>query len=136
MATKAKSTPQEAEAQTAGLAVTQQKQPQGATDGVQQGEVQPAAAAEAAEAADGDPAGAVAQQDPPPQELLMVDVRVLAAVTIDCVRFLPNDVIEGMPDAVAQAYAGSVDAHPDAVAYARSIDSPVKPFPGQAHAED
>lgn len=133
MATKAKSTPQEAEAQTAGLAVAQQEQPQGATDGAQQGEAQPAAAAEAA---DGDAAGAVAQQDPHPQEVPLVDVRVLAAVSIDGVRFQPNDVIEGMPDAVAQAYAGSVDAHPDAVAYARSIDSPVKPFPGQAHAED
>lgn len=129
MATKAKPTPQEAEAQTDGMAVAQQEQPQGATD-VQQ------VAAATAEAADGDAAGAVTQQDPPPQEMLLVDVRVLAAVTIDGVRFLPNDVIEGMPDAIAQAYADSVDAHPDAVAYARSIDSPVKPFQGQAHAED
>ena len=69
--------------------------------------------------------------------MALVAVRVLAAVTIDGVRFAPDDVIEGMPETIAQAYAGSVDPHPDAVAYARSVGAPVKPFPGgQAHAED
>ena len=64
------------------------------------------------------------------------DVRVLAAVTIGGERYQPDDVIEGLPAHLAQAYMGSVDAHPDAVAYARSIGASVKPFPGQAHAED
>lgn len=65
-----------------------------------------------------------------------VEVRVLAAVTIGGEHFQPGDVIEGVPWSVADAYAGSVDPHPDAVAYARSIGTPVKPYPGQAHAED
>ena len=69
-------------------------------------------------------------------EVQLVDVRVLAAVTIGGERFQPDDVIEGMPEGVAQAYAGSVDQHPAAVAYARSVGAPVKPFPGQAHEED
>ena len=90
----------------------------------------------AAGAADGQTAGAAAQPDAAPQQVQVVDVRVLAAVTIGGARFQPDDVIEGMPDSVAQAYAGSVDQHPDAVAYARSLGAPVLPYPGQAHAED
>ena len=61
-------------------------------------------------------------------EVEVCDVRVLAPVTIGCERFDPNDVIEGLPLALAEAHAGSVDTHPDAVAYARSTGSPVKPF--------
>lgn len=68
----------------------------------------------------------------------LCDVRVLAAVTIAGQRFQPDDVIEGIPEDVAKAHAGSVDPHPDAVDYARSAGAPVKPFqaPGRAHAED
>lgn len=133
MATKPKPTPTAAEAPAADQAEVQQAQQQGADDTAQAGETQAPATAGAA---DGQPAGADAQQDPGPQELVLVDVRVLAAVTIDGVRFQPDDVIEGMPESVAKAYAGSVDPHPDAVAYARSVGAPVKPFSGQAHAED
>lgn len=64
------------------------------------------------------------------------DARVLAAVTIDGQRYQPDDVIEGLPQALAQAYKSSLDPHPDAVAYARSTGAPVKPFLGQVHAED
>ena len=99
----------------------------------QAGEIQAPATAGAA---DGQGAGAGTQQDPVAQEVALVAVRVLAAVTIDGVRFAPDDVIEGVPEPTAKAHAGSVDPHPDAVAYARSIGAPVKPFPGQAHAED
>lgn len=128
MATKPKPTPTAAD-QAAG----QQTQQQGADDTAPAGEPQAPATAGAA---DGQGAGAGAQQDPAPQDVAPVAVRVLAAVTIDGVRFAPDDVIEGMPETIAQAYAGSVDPHPDAVAYARSVGAPVKPFPGQAHAED
>lgn len=136
MATKPKPAPMAPtapEAPTADQAAVQQDQQQGADETAQAGEIQAPATAGAA---DEQPAGADVQQDPGPQELVLVDVRVLAAVTIDGVRFQPDDVIEGVPETIAQAYAGSVDPHPDAVAYARSVGSPVKPFPGQAHAED
>ena len=83
-----------------------------------------------------DPAKAPATAGAAPGDGELVDVRVLAAVTIGGERFEPDDVIEGMPDNVAQAYAGSVDPHPDAVAYARATGAPVKHFPGAAHAED
>lgn len=56
------------------------------------------------------------------------DVRVLAPVTIAGVSYGPNDVIEGLPLALVEAYAGSVDDHPDAVDYAHSIGAPVKQF--------
>lgn len=56
------------------------------------------------------------------------EVRVLVDVTIGETRYQANDVVEGVPGSVATAYAGSVDAHPDAVAYARSQDAPVKQF--------
>ena len=56
------------------------------------------------------------------------DVRVLAPVTIAGAGYDPNDVIEGLPLALVEAYAGSVDDHPDAVAYAHSIGAPVKQF--------
>ncbi|MXN31042.1 hypothetical protein [Delftia sp. CH05] len=133
MATKPKPTPTAADAPAADQATGPQAQQQGAEDTAQAGETQAPATAGAA---DGQGAGAGTQQDPASQDVALVDVRVLAAVTIDAVRFAPDDVIEGMPEAIAQAYAGSVDPHPDAVAYARSVGSPVKPFPGQAHAED
>lgn len=65
------------------------------------------------------------------------DVRVLAAVTIGDVRYQPDDVIEGLPEDLAKAYKSSLDQHPDAVAYARSIDAPVKPFAeGMRHGQD
>jgi hypothetical protein len=133
MATKPKPTPTAADAPVADQAAGQQVQQQGADETAQAGETQAPATAGAA---GGQGAGADVQQDSGPQELVLVDVRVLAAATIDGVRFAPDDVIEGMPETIAQAYAGSVDPHPDAVAYARSVGSPVKPFPGQAHAED
>ena len=133
MATKPKSTPTAAEAPAADQVAGQQAQQQVGDEAAQSGETQAPATAGAA---DGQGAGAGAQQDPAPQDVALVDVRVLAAVTIDGVRFQPDDVIEGVPETIAQAYAGSVDPHPDAVAYARSVGAPVKPFPGQAHAED
>ncbi|WP_159917866.1 hypothetical protein [Pantoea sp. 18069] len=94
------------------------------------------APAMAGAASEGAGAGDVLQGGSNPEPEALVDVRVLAAVTIAEQRFHPDDLIEGVPQGVAQAYAGSVDPHPDAVAYARSIGAPVKPFPGQAHAED
>ena len=133
MATKPKPTPAAADVPTADQSAGQQAQQQGADDTAQAGETQAPATAGAA---DGQSAGAETPQDPAPQEVQLVDVRVLAGVTIDGERFQPDDVIEGMPETIAQAYAGSVDPHPDAVAYARSVGAPVKPFPGQAHAED
>lgn len=87
-------------------------------------------------ASEGAGAGDVLQGGSDPEPEALVDVRVLAAVTIAEQRFHPDDLIEGVPQGVAQAYAGSVDQHPDAVAYARSTGAPVKPFPGHAHAED
>lgn len=136
MATKPKTAPQVTDApatnQAAGSQEQDQEQP-GASDGAQSEEAQMPAEAGVA---DGQAAGAVMQQDPSLQEVQLVDVRVLAAVSIEGERFLPDEVIEGMPESVAQAYADRVDSHPDAVAYARSIDAPVKPFPGLAHAED
>ena len=133
MATKSKSTPPAAEAPAADQAAGRQAQQQGADETAQASETQAPATAGAA---DGQGAGAGTPQEPAPQDVALVAVRVLAAVTIDGVRFAPDDVIEGMPEAIAQAYAGSVDPHPDAVTYARSVGAPVKPFPGQAHAED
>ncbi len=138
MATKPKTAPQVTDApgtnQAAGSQEQQEQQEQlGASDVAQSEETQVPASAGVA---DGQAAGAVMQQDPPLQEAQLVDVRVLAAVSIEGERFLPDEVIEGMPESVAQAYADRVDSHPDAVAYARSIDAPVKPFPGLAHAED
>ncbi|WP_338499936.1 hypothetical protein [Delftia tsuruhatensis] len=133
MATKPKPTPTAADAPVADQAAGQQVQQQGADETAQAGETRAPATAGAA---DGQGAGAGTQQDPVPQDVALVAVRVLAAVTIDGVRFQPDDVIEGVPETIAQAYAGSVDPHPDAVAYARSVGSPVKPFPGQPHAED
>lgn len=130
MATKAKTTPQAPEVPPTEQVADQQAQQAAALpDGVGQA---PAAAG----AADGQTAGAAAQPDAAPQQVQLIDVRVLAAVNIGGARFQPDDVIEGMPDSVAQAYAGSVDPHPDAVAYARSIGALVLPYPGQAHAED
>lgn len=111
-----------------------QDQPQGDTAAEQE----PAghAAAMAGAASEGAGAGDVLQGGSNPEPEALVDVRVLAAVTIAEQRFHPDDLIEGVPQGVAQAYAGSVDQHPDAVAYARSTGAPVKPFPGHAHAED
>ncbi|MFT3815444.1 MAG: hypothetical protein QM740_19050 [Acidovorax sp.] len=56
------------------------------------------------------------------------DVRVLAAVTIGDTRYQPDEVIEGLSVAIAQAHHGSVDPHPDAVAYARTLGTPVHQF--------
>ena len=63
-------------------------------------------------------------------------MRVLAPVTIAGTRYEPNDVIEGLPLALIEAYAGSVDDHPDAVTYARDSGGTVKAFAGPVHAED
>ena len=56
------------------------------------------------------------------------DVRVLAAVTIGDTRYQPDEVIEGLPVATAKAHQDSVDPHPDAVAYARSLGTTVHQF--------
>ena len=55
-------------------------------------------------------------------------MRVLAQITIGEVRYPPNTIIEGLPVAIAEAYKDRVDAHPEAVAYARSVDAPVVAF--------
>lgn len=71
----------------------------------------------------------------PPQ---LCDVRILAPVTIRDVRYQPNTVLEGLPLALVEAHLGSVDPHPDAVAYARANDGEVVQFqgPDQEEAED
>lgn len=46
--------------------------------------------------------------------------RVLCAVTIGGVRHEPNAVIENLPADVFKANAGSLDAEPAAVEYAKS----------------
>lgn len=135
MAPKAKTNTTAPDTPSTDQAAGQQDLQQDGTEGGQAGETQAQATATAG-AADGQGAGAEAQQDPAPQEVQLVDVRVLAAVTIAGVRFAPDDVIEGVPEPTAKAHAGSMDPHPDAVAYARSVGAPAKPFPGQVHAED
>ena len=122
------------DAPAGGLAQDQQDQQQG--DAVAGQEPSGQAPAMAGAASEGAGAGDVLQGGSNPEPEALVDVRVLAAVTIAEQRFHPDDLIEGVPQCVAQAYAGSVDQHPDAVAYARSTGSPVKPFPGYAHAEN
>ena len=57
-----------------------------------------------------------------------VDCRVLSAVTLYGVRFEPNDVLEGVPETLATQHKGSLDSHPDAVAFARAEGYPVKQF--------
>lgn len=57
-----------------------------------------------------------------------VDGRVLAAVTIAGTRYMPNDIIEGLPTSIAEQHRDSIDTHPDAVAYAHSQGFPVKQF--------
>lgn len=131
MAPKAKTTTQAPEVPATDQAADQLDQLQGAAEELPAGET-PATAG----AAEDQPAGHTAEQPTAALDVVRVDVRVLASVTIGGARFQPDDVIEGMPDSVAQAYAGSVDPHPDAVAYARSLGAPVLPYPGQAHAED
>ncbi|UXC18555.1 hypothetical protein [Comamonas squillarum] len=64
----------------------------------------------------------------PPAKVERRAVRVLAAVTIADVRYQPGVLIEGIPVDLAEAHAGSVDAHPDAVAYARSTNAQVLQF--------
>lgn len=132
MAPKAKITTQAPEVPPTEQVADQQGQ-QAAADALPDGVGQAPATAGAA---DGQTAGAAAQPDAVPQQVQLIDVRVLAAVTIGGARFQPDDVIEGMPDSVAQAYAGSVDPHPDAVAYARSLGASVLHFPGQSHEKD
>lgn len=64
--------------------------------------------------------------------------RILAAVNLGGVRYEAGGILEGLPEAIAEAYADALDTHPDAVAYARSIEAPVhqyQPEP-QADAED
>ncbi len=78
-------------------------------------------------------AGAPPVAGNPPAEALPAKVerravRVLAAVTIADVRYQPGVLIEGIPVDLAEAHAGSVDAHPDAVAYARSTNAQVLQF--------
>lgn len=48
----------------------------------------------------------------------LVSARVLCAVTIGADEYQPDDVIEGLPAVLAEQYAGSIDAHPDAVDHA------------------
>ena len=63
----------------------------------------------------------------PPQ---LYDVRILAPVTIGGVRYQPNTVLEGLPLALVEAHMGSVDPHPEAVAYARANDGEVVQYQG------
>lgn len=74
------------------------------------------------------PAAGNQPAEPPPTKVERCVVRVLAAVTIADVRYKPGVVIEGIPVDLAEAHAGSVDAHPDAVDYARSINAEVLQF--------
>lgn len=69
----------------------------------------------------------------PPQ---LFDVRILAPVTIRDVRYQPNTVLEGLPLALVEAHLGSVDPHPEAVAYARANGGEVIEFQGQDQDED
>ena len=69
----------------------------------------------------------------PPQ---LFDVRVLAPVTIGDVRYQPNPVLEGLPLALVEAHLGSVDPHPEAVAYARANDGAVVQYLGQEEDDD
>ena len=77
-------------------------------------------ASQVLQAAPADP-GAVETTNP-------VSVRVLCAVTIGDVHYLPGDVIEGVPAAVVEAYQGSLDAHPDAVGHALSFGAQAKQY--------
>lgn len=54
--------------------------------------------------------------------------RVLAAVTLGGVRIPPGGILEGLPVDIAEAHADALDTHPDAVAYARSIEAPVHQY--------
>ncbi|MFA9286986.1 hypothetical protein ACCQ08_19525 [Comamonas sp. SY3] len=74
------------------------------------------------------PAAGNPMAEAPPTKVERCAVRVLAAVTIADVRYRPGVVIEGIPVDLAEAHAGSVDAHPDAVDYARSINAEVLQF--------
>ena len=56
------------------------------------------------------------------------DVRVLADVTIAGMRYVANDVIEGLPASLCEQHADSLDGAPAAVAYARTLGMPAKPF--------
>ena len=77
--------------------------------------------------------GALAPPAWPPQ---LFDVRVLAPVTIGSVRYQPNTVLEGLPLALVEAHLGSVDPHPEAVAYARANDGAVVQYLGPDDEED
>lgn len=66
--------------------------------------------------------------DPEVADVVRCSVRVLAAVTIADVRYTPDAVIHGLPVALAEAYAGSLDRHDDAVTYALSVGAPVHEF--------
>lgn len=70
------------------------------------------------------------------EDLELCDVRVLAPVTICDVRYQPNTVLEGVPLALVEAHLGSVDPHPEAVAYARANDGAVVQYQGSAQEED
>lgn len=80
--------------------------------------------------------GAAPAAPKPNEQPEYFDVRVLASVTIAGTRYEPNDVIEGLPLELIEAYASSVDDHPDAVTHARENGGAVKPFTGPAHEED
>lgn len=58
----------------------------------------------------------------------LVSARVLCAVTIGADEYQPDDVIEGLPAVLAEQHAGSIDAHPDAVAHALSHGAKPKQF--------
>ncbi len=51
-------------------------------------------------------------------------VRVLCTTTLGANRYQPNNVIEGVPADVLSQYAGSLDPHPDAIAFAKAEGGP------------
>ena len=63
---------------------------------------------------------------PSPAELLAG--RVLVKTTIGAVEANPDEIVEGVPSAMAESYAGAIDFHPDAVAYAREQGGEIKQY--------
>lgn len=63
------------------------------------------------------------------------EARVLAAVTLAGVRHAPGVLLEGVPVALVEAHADSLDAHPDAVAHARADGALAVKFESAAEPE-
>lgn len=71
----------------------------------------------------------VPEPEPEP-EVEIVDVLVLCAGNVAGIRYEAGIVLEDVPVNVAQAYAGMLDAHPDAAAYARARGAEVLAYEG------